>query len=49
MKTRNFTIAQEDLEIFERAVEFKEFFELSIIKCQEFISLEEMKKALKKR
>ena len=48
MKTRNFTIAQEDLEIFERAVEFKEFFELSIIKCQEFISLEEMKKALKK-
>lgn len=48
MRIRNFTIAQEDLEIFEKAVEFKEFFELSIIKCQDFISLEELKAALKK-
>ncbi|MBT9749210.1 hypothetical protein [Desulfovibrio desulfuricans] len=48
MKTKNFVITQENIAIFEMSVDFKTFFEHTILKCQEFITLEEFKELLEK-
>ena len=48
MKTKNFVISQENIAIFELAVDFKTFFECTILKCQEFVSIEEFKDILEK-
>ena len=47
MKTKNFVISQEKLELFENAVDFKAFFEATLKTPTEFASLEEWITALR--